>query len=49
MVNLLVRKTIQVPDNLWKEFEKKAVEKFGYYGAIKKAIKEAIELWLQTG
>jgi len=38
---------IEVPDKLWKEFEIYAVKKFGYYGAIKKAIKEAIELWLE--
>jgi hypothetical protein len=42
----MVRKTIDVPDALWKEFERNAVKKFGYYGAIKKAVKEAIENWL---
>ena len=43
----MVRKTIDVPDRLWREFEIEAVKKFGHYGAIKKAIREAIELWLK--
>ena len=43
----MVRKTIDVPDELWKKFEVEAVRKFGIYGAIKKAIIEAIELWLK--
>ena len=43
----MVKKTIDVPDKLWKEFEIYAVKKFGYYGAIKKAIVEAIKLWLE--
>jgi len=44
----MVRKTVEVPDELWREFEVEAVRKFGHYGAIKKAVKEAIELWLRT-
>jgi len=43
----MVRKTIEVPDGLWREFEIEAVKKFGHYGAIKKAIEEAIKLWLE--
>ncbi len=43
----MVRKTVEVPDELWREFEVYAVRKFGYYGAIKKALEEAIRLWLE--
>ena len=43
----MVRKTVEIPDKLWREFEIYAVKKFGYYGAIKKAVREAIELWLE--
>ena len=43
----MVKKTIEIPDDLWEEFMFKAVKKFGYYGAIKKAVKEAVELWLE--
>ncbi len=43
----MARKTIEVPDELWREFEVYAVKRFGHYGAIKKAIREAIELWLR--
>ena len=42
-----MRKTVEVPDKLWREFEVYAVKKFGYYGAIKKALEEAIRLWLE--
>jgi len=42
----MVRKTVEVDDELWKKMEEKAVKKFGLHGAIKKAIKEAIEEWL---
>jgi len=44
----LVRKTIDVPDEVWKKFATKAVERFGYYGAIKKAIKEALQQWASS-
>ena len=44
----MVRKTVEVPDQLWREFEIHAVKKFGYYGAIKKALEEAIRLWLEV-
>ncbi|MHA1721783.1 MAG: hypothetical protein ACTSXW_01775 [Candidatus Baldrarchaeia archaeon] len=40
------RVTIIIPDDLWKKFEEKAIKKFGRYGCIKKAINEAIKLWL---
>ena len=43
----MVRKTVEIPNELWKEFEIYAVKKFGYYGAIKKALEEAIRLWLE--
>ena len=43
----MVRKTVEIPDELWREFEVYAVRKFGYYGAIKKALEEAIRLWLE--
>jgi Arc/MetJ-type ribon-helix-helix transcriptional regulator len=39
--------TVEIPEELYKEFIELAVKKFGYYGAFKKAIKEAIELWLE--
>ena len=38
----MVRKTVEIPDKLWREFEIYAVKKFGYYGAIKKAVMAAI-------
>ena len=41
------RTTVEIPEDLYKEFIELAVKKFGYYGAFKKAIKEAIELWLE--
>ena len=41
------RKMVEVPEDLWREFTVYAVRKFGYRGAIKKAIKEAIKLWLE--
>jgi len=43
----MVRKTVEVSDELWREFEIYAVKKFGYYGAIKRALEEAIRLWLK--
>jgi len=43
----MVRKTVELPDELWRRFEVAAVKKFGYYGAIKKALVEAIKLWLE--
>jgi len=43
----MVRKTVEIPEELWREFEVHAVKKFGYYGAIKKALEEAIRLWLE--
>ena len=43
----MVKKTIDVPDDLWREFEVEAVRKFGVYGAIKKALIEAIKLWIE--
>ena len=43
----MVKKTVEIPDELWEEFTLRAVKKFGYYGAIKKAVREAIELWLE--
>ena len=43
----MVRKTVEVSDELWREFEIYAVKKFGYYGAIKRALEEAIRLWLE--
>jgi hypothetical protein len=44
---LFVKKTITVRKDLWREFEVEATRKFGYYGAIRKAIEEAITLWLE--
>jgi len=41
------RKLVEVPEDLWREFCTYAVRKFGYRGAIKKAIQEAIKLWLE--
>jgi len=46
-VSNMVRKTVEVDDELWKKMEEKAVQKFGLHGAIKKAIKEALEEWLK--
>jgi hypothetical protein len=45
---LFVKKTITVRKDLWREFEVEATRKFGHYGAIKKAVEEAISLWLET-
>jgi hypothetical protein len=45
---VFVKKSITVPADLWREFEVEATRKFGHYGAIKKAIEEAIRLWLET-
>jgi len=38
---------VEIPDDLWREFEVYAVKRFGYYGAIKRALEEAIRLWLE--
>ena len=43
-----VKKIVTVPADLWREFEVEAAKKFGLYGAIKKAIEEAIRLWLEA-
>lgn len=43
----MIRKTVEVPDKLWKKFTVYAVKKFGYHGAIKKALEEAIRLWVE--
>jgi len=43
----MVRKTVEVDDKLWEKMEEKAVKKFGLHGAIKKAIKEALEEWVR--
>jgi hypothetical protein len=43
-----VKKTVTVPLDLWREFEVEATRKFGYYGAIRKAVEEAIKLWLEA-
>jgi hypothetical protein len=45
---LYVKKTITIRKDLWREFEVEATRKFGHYGAIRKAIEEAITLWLET-
>ena len=43
----MVRKTVEVDDELWEKMEEKAVKKFGLHGAIKKAINEALEEWVK--
>lgn len=43
----MVRKTVEVSSELWREFEVLAVKRFGLYGAIKKALEEAIKLWVE--
>jgi len=43
-----VKKFITVPADLWREFEVEATRKFGHYGAIKRAVEEAIRLWLEV-
>jgi len=43
-----VKKTVTVPADLWREFEVEATRKFGHYGAIKRAMEEAIRLWLEV-
>jgi hypothetical protein len=43
-----VKKLITVPADLWREFEVEATRKFGHYGAIKRAVEEAIRLWLEV-
>lgn len=37
---------VQIPDELWNRFIKKAMKRYGHYGAIKKSVTEAIEKWL---
>jgi hypothetical protein len=44
---MMVRKTVNIDDELWKLFERLAFEKFGIYGAIKKAINAAIKEWVE--
>ena len=39
--------TVYVPEDLYEEFMELAVKKFGYYGAFKKAIEEAMRLWVE--
>ena len=43
----MVRKTVEVDDELWEKMEEKAVKKFGLHGAIKKAINEALREWVK--
>ena len=35
-------------DELWEKMVRKAVEKFGLHGAIKKAVNEAIRKWIES-
>ena len=44
----MVRKTVEVDDELWERMVRKAVEKFGLHGAIKKAVNEAIRKWVES-
>lgn len=46
-VRELKKITVEVPLNLYNEFMELAVKKFGYYGALKSAITEAMELWVE--
>ncbi|MCD6209449.1 MAG: hypothetical protein J7J01_00900 [Methanophagales archaeon] len=43
----VVRKTVEVDDELWEKMVREAVEKFGLHGAIKKAVNEAIRKWVE--
>jgi hypothetical protein len=42
-----MRTSIEIPDQLWSSFEKKAMAKYGRYGSIKRAIADAIQEWLK--
>jgi len=42
----IVRKTIEIPLKLWKEYDVCAVKKFEYYGGIKRVLEKAIRLRL---
>ena len=44
---MVKKTTVYVPEDLYEEFMELAVKKFGYYGAFKKAIEEAMRLWLE--
>jgi len=44
----MVRKTVEVGDELWEKMVRKAVGKFGLHGAIKKAVNEAIRMWVES-
>ena len=44
----MVRKTVEVDDELWEKMVRKAVEKFGLHGAVKKAVNEAIRKWVES-
>jgi len=44
-VDELKKITVEVPLDLYNKFIELAVKKFGYYGALKKGIEEAMKLW----
>ncbi len=48
MVLLMGRTTVDLPDDLEKEFRTEIAKKYGgEKGALKKSVREAIELWLK--
>lgn len=47
MVQLMGRTTVDLPDDLEQKFRTQIVKKYGgEKGALKKAVKEAVELWI---
>jgi hypothetical protein len=43
----MVVKTVEIDNALWKKVEHIAYERFGMYGAVKKAINEALKEWVE--
>lgn len=39
--------TVEISLEIYNKFIELAVKKFGYYGAFKKALEEAMELWVE--
>lgn len=40
---------VELPDELWERFIKRAVKKYGHHGGIKKTVIEALEKLLKEG
>jgi hypothetical protein len=46
---IVMRTTINVDDKIWKEFELEIIRRYGKCKFRKKALEEAIRLWIATG